>query len=158
VSASLSSPEASLPVIRNLVAGDLPAVMELERMGQSHPWSESIFRDCFKDGYRLWALEHNGQLQGFAIINNIFDEAHLLNICIHPRFRGQGGGRLLLQHVIDDAVNDGMACMLLEVRASNRVAIRLYRSERFVDIGLRRGYYPAASGREDARVMVLRFT
>lgn len=50
---------------------------------------------------------------------------------------------------------EGMVQVLLEVRESNDAAYRLYRQEGFREIGRRKGYYPAASGREDARVMAL---
>ncbi|WP_372964896.1 ribosomal protein S18-alanine N-acetyltransferase [Marinobacter sp.] len=145
-------------VIRPLVHEDLAQVMELERLGHSHPWSERIFLDCFKDNYRLWALEHEGRVIGYAIISYLFDEAHLLNLCVHPRARGVGAGRRLLRHAISVASDDELACMILEVRKSNRTAVSLYRSEGFEQIGLRRGYYPGPSGGEDARVMALQFT
>jgi ribosomal-protein-alanine N-acetyltransferase len=46
-----------------------------------------------------------------------------------------------------------MLRMVLEVRASNEAAISLYRKMGFSDIGLRRDYYPAEDGREDAILM-----
>lgn len=145
-------------VIRPLVLDDIPQVMELERLGHSHPWSETVFLDCFKDSYRPWALAKGEQALGFAVVNYLFDEAHLLNLCVHPALRGQGAGRGLLRHGLAQSRSDGMVCMILEVRDSNQAAIGLYQSEGFEEIGRRRGYYPDGSGREDARVMALRFT
>ena len=144
--------------IRPLTPDDLPRVMELERLGHSHPWTEGIFRDCFKDSYRVWAYVSGNELVGYAIISYQFDEAHLLNVCVHPTFRGMGLGRKLLQHAIAVAVEDDLACMILEVRKSNRAATLLYRSEGFQQIGVRPKYYPGPSGGEDARVMELQFT
>jgi ribosomal protein S18 acetylase RimI-like enzyme len=43
--------------------------------------------------------------------------------------------------------------MFLEVRVSNERARRFYERNGFAEIGRRRGYYPAAAGREDAIVM-----
>jgi [ribosomal protein S18]-alanine N-acetyltransferase len=43
--------------------------------------------------------------------------------------------------------------MLLEVRPTNEAALRLYQRYGFERIGVRRGYYPAHGGREDAIVM-----
>jgi ribosomal-protein-alanine N-acetyltransferase len=44
----------------------------------------------------------------------------------------------------------------LEVRQSNPKAKALYERYGFREVGVRRGYYPAAEGqREDARVMTL---
>lgn len=144
--------------VRDLLVSDLPVVLELERLGYSHPWTEGVFLDCFKPNYRLWALEVNGGLQGYAVVNRIVDEAHLLNICIHPRLRGQGAGRRLLRHVLAESLRGGLVQVILEVRESNSAATALYLSEGFEEIGCRPDYYPDASGREDARVMVCRFT
>ena len=68
---------------------------------------------------------------------------------------------LELVEVVDQALFQAvvqvvmMVQVLLEVRESNDAAYRLYRQEGFREIGRRKGYYPAASGREDARVMAL---
>ncbi|MEC7814888.1 MAG: ribosomal protein S18-alanine N-acetyltransferase [Pseudomonadota bacterium] len=138
---------------------DLPQVLDIERQCHSFPWSEAVFEDCFKDTYRLYALRHAEALIGYAIVSYLVDEAHLLNICVHPHARRTGAGRHLLRHTMAQAVHDGMQCVILEVRASNEPAAALYLSEGFKEIGLRRGYYPNGSAdREDARVMALRFT
>ncbi|MBE0484898.1 MAG: ribosomal protein S18-alanine N-acetyltransferase [Marinobacter sp.] len=141
-----------------MTTGDLPKVLELELLGYSHPWTEGVFRDCFKENYRLWSMVQGEVLRGYAVVNYMVDEAHLLNICVHPCLRGQGAGRKLLRHVLSTSVKEGMVQMLLEVRDTNEAATALYVSEGFEEIGRRPGYYPAAAGREDARVMAYRFT
>lgn len=140
---------------RSLSRSDLSRVLEIERQGYSHPWSEAVFLDCFKDNYRLWALSRGGSLIGYAVVAYLVDEAHLLNLCVHPDSRGFGAGRYLLEHLVDQAREDGMVQVLLEVRVSNRTAEQLYVSAGFGEIGRRPAYYPAANGREDARVMTL---
>ena len=52
------------------------------------------------------------------------------------------------------ARQQGAESALLEVRPSNRPAIDLYLSLGFSEAGLRRDYYPAERGREDALVLV----
>ncbi|NWO06397.1 MAG: ribosomal protein S18-alanine N-acetyltransferase [Alteromonadaceae bacterium] len=138
---------------RPLVNRDLPEVLEIERLGHSHPWSESVFLGCFRDNYQLWALCREDSLVGYAIVSHLYDEAHLLNICVHPDLRRCGAGRLLLRHALAEALRAGAACMILEVRESNHPAAGLYLSEGFEEIGRRPDYYPAASGREAARVL-----
>ncbi|MGX1200997.1 ribosomal protein S18-alanine N-acetyltransferase [Marinobacter sp. MBR-105] len=144
--------------VRPLVEADLTSVMELECQGHSDPWPKSTFLDCFKPNYRLWAAERGDELIGYAVVAYMVDEAHLLNICVSPRVRGQGVGRWLLRHLIAVAVSDGMEQLILEVRVSNDAATQLYLSEGFSEIGRRAGYYPDGAGREDALVMALRFT
>lgn len=141
--------------IRALVAEDLPAVLEIERQAYSYPWSEGVFLDCFKPDYRVWGARVGDSLVGYAIVTHILDEVHLMNLCVHPGWRGCGSGKRLLRHVLAESIREGMNQVLLEVRMSNKVAIKLYRSEGFEEIGRRPGYYPTASGWEDARVMSL---
>lgn len=141
--------------VRALDKQELQQVLEIERLCHSHPWSEPVFLDCFHSHYRLWALVREQALLGYAVVNYLVDEAHLLNICVHPDLQGVGAGRYLLRHALAESVRDRMSCMILEVRESNRAATSLYSSEGFEEIGLRSGYYPDG---ENARVLSLRFT
>ena len=141
-------------LVRPLAPDDVPAVLDIERQGYSHPWSESVFLDCFRDNYRLWGVCRGDMLMAYAVVAYMVDEAHLLNICVHPSGRGEGVGRYLLRHVLATAAHEGMSQLLLEVRVSNHAAIALYQNEGFHEIGQRPGYYPAANGREDARVLM----
>ncbi len=80
-------------------------------------------------------------------------EAHLLNISVLPEFQRSGIGSALLSMLFDQARDQGAGRMLLEVRAGNLAALAFYRRHGFMEIGRRRGYYPAHQGREDAIVM-----
>jgi len=124
-------------------------------MGYSFPWAETVFRDCFRPNYRLWGVELSGELVGYAVVAYLFDEAHLLNICVSKRHRRAGLARHLLRYLVCEAAKDSMVQLVLEVRVSNESAAELYLSEGFSDIGRRPGYYPSSVGREDARVLAL---
>ena len=80
-------------------------------------------------------------------------EAHVVNLCIKPELRQQGLGGRMLTHVMSQARRLGVETMLLEVRPTNLIAIRLYMSMGFDEIGIRKGYYPARHGREDALIL-----
>jgi ribosomal-protein-alanine N-acetyltransferase len=84
-------------------------------------------------------------------------ECHVLNVCVHPDHHGRGIGRRLLRRLLALARRSEADTAFLEVRASNCVAIGLYRSVGFDEIGRRRDYYPAldpsSGGREDAVMM-----
>jgi ribosomal-protein-alanine N-acetyltransferase len=149
---------AANTVIRPLAVGDLDAVLDIERQSYSHPWSEAVFRDCFRSEYRLWALEQDGAIIGYAIVAYLVDEAHLLNLCVAPSHRQQGGAKRLLQQVLIGSREDGMRQALLEVRESNVPARQLSRREGFSTIGRRPDYYPDAGRREAAEVMSLSLT
>ena len=139
-------------------ADDLPAVLEIENAVYPHPWSRTNFLDSLCSGHEAWVLrDGNGVLLGYFLIMLIMDEAHLLNISVRGDLHGRGIGRLLLDKVAQMARDKGLASILLEVRPSNARAIMLYERFGFVQIGRRKGYYPAAdNAREDAVVMRFR--
>ena len=84
------------------------------------------------------------------------DEAHLLNLTISPEWQRKGHGRMLLLHLTSIANTEFARSFFLEVRRSNSRAQALYESLGFKTIGVRRNYYPAQAGREDAVVMELK--
>ena len=145
--------EAGRLRIRPLGENDLPDVLDIERQGYSFPWSESVFRGCFRPDYRLWALDKRDRLVGYAVVAYMAGEAHLLNLCIATGERRSGAGRHLLRYLVAESARDGMSQILLEVRDSNTGAMDLYVSEGFAVIGRRPGYYPGGQKREDALVM-----
>jgi ribosomal-protein-alanine N-acetyltransferase len=135
-----------------MMPGDLPAVAAVERASYAFPWSEGIFRDCLRVGYLCRVAEVDGTIAGYGIVAMGADEAHLLNLCVRAELRGRGLGRRLLL-LVERARDSGAEAVFLEVRPSNPGAIALYESEGFVRIGLRKGYYQAMNGREDALVL-----
>lgn len=134
---------------------DLDRVMEIEPKIYSHPWSRGNFADSLHAGYSCWIYESEGEVAGYAVMMSVLDEAHLLNISIAQDYQGRGMGRALLDHVIDIARRHGAQMMFLEVRPSNKNAIALYESIGFNEFSVRKGYYPAHNGREDAILMGL---
>lgn len=132
---------------------DLDEVLVLEERIQAFPWSLGNFRDSIFSGHGCWLRRSTGQVAAFAVTMPAVDETELLNIGVAPDWQRRGLGRELLDFLCAQARQDGMGRMLLEVRPSNQVAIAFYRRFDFVEIGRRRGYYPAAEGREDAIVM-----
>lgn len=132
---------------------DIPVVGVIERAGYQFPWSEGIFRDCLRVGYVCRVVELDGDLAGYGIMSMGAGEAHILNVCIREDYRCRGLARRLLTYLLERARTAGMSEAFLEVRPSNTVASRLYRSLGFEQVGVRKGYYQATSGREDAEVL-----
>ena len=132
---------------------DLSEVATIEQHSYAFPWSENIFRDCLRVGYTCRALDMAGQIIGYGVMSLGAGEAHILNVCVSEPFRSVGFGRRLLEHLLERAAAAGVAEAFLEVRPSNLSAIRLYQHLGFEQIGIRRGYYQAPDGREDAIVL-----
>jgi ribosomal-protein-alanine N-acetyltransferase len=139
--------------IRRMRDADIPAVLLVEKDSYEFPWSAGNFVDSIHAGYSAWVYEIGGEIIGHAVLMIALDEAHLLNITIAPAWRRQGLGRVLLQHSLDAAREQQVRTLFLEVRPSNRPAIELYEKSGFEAFALRKGYYPAQQGREDALVM-----
>jgi ribosomal-protein-alanine N-acetyltransferase len=143
--------------VRAMRSEDLTRVSELETVSYEFPWSLGVFADCLQVGHPCWVLCVDTQVAGYGILSTGAGEAHVLNICIAPDYRGQGLGRHLLRRLLDIARWNGAERVFLEVRPSNPLAKALYDSMGFIVMGKRPRYYPARNGREDAIVMVLEF-
>ena len=140
-------------ILRDMTADDLDAVSLIEQQIHAHPWTRGNFSDALSSGYVCKLAELDSRLIGYAVLMPGVDEAELLDIGIAALHQRRGYGRAVLAAMLVTAVGLGKQRVVLEVRASNASAIALYRAQGFVQIGLRRDYYPAQNGREDAILM-----
>ena len=134
-------------------ANDLDDVLAIESAVYPFPWTRGNFADSLAAGYSAWVCRIGGELVGYAVIMMVLDEAHLLNISVDQSRHGMGFGARLLRHAMSVARTLGARMLLLEVRPSNERALQLYKHFGFVRIGVRKAYYPAHEGREDALVL-----
>lgn len=140
-------------MLRDMTEADLDGVLRIEREVHAHPWTLGNFSDALRSGYLCKVYENDGIMLGYAVLMLAVDEAELLDIAVGAQHQRQGWGRKLLEEMMALARRHDMRRMVLEVRASNAAAISLYRRAGFAEIGLRRDYYPAEHGREDAILM-----
>ncbi len=145
--------EFPAPTIRAMHELDVPVVVAIERAAYQFPWSEGIFRDCLRVGYVCRLIEVGPEIAGYGIMSIGAGEAHILNVCVREDYRCRGLARQMLLYLIERARIAGMFEAFLEVRPSNIIAARLYHSMGFEQVGVRRGYYQATNGREDAAVL-----
>jgi ribosomal-protein-alanine N-acetyltransferase len=143
----------ALVAVRPMNELDIPMVVTVEKSAYQFPWSEGIFRDCLRVGYVCRVVDAGGDLAGYGIMSVGAGEAHILNVCIREEYRGRGYARKMLLYLMERARSAGMNEAFLEVRPSNTAAARLYHSMGFEQVGIRRGYYQATLGREDAAVL-----
>lgn len=145
---------------------DLDAVMAVERTLYTHPWSRLNFADSISAeqsgaGYSTWVMKRNDALIGYFVLLVAVDEAHLLNLSVARPFQRQGFANLLIDMACQLARQARATGLLLEVRPSNTAALALYNKLGFLQIGLRRNYYPKGDidshHPEDALVMRLAF-
>jgi ribosomal-protein-alanine N-acetyltransferase len=132
---------------------DLEDVYQLETRCHSHPWTMKLFLSNFGHRYFSHVLLSDNNVIGYFVASSVAGEVTLMNIAIAPEFQGQGMGRLLLQFLKDYAKKNDQQEIWLEVRASNENALAAYSKLDFVEVDLRKNYYPSDNGREDAVIM-----
>lgn len=149
--------EAEHPLLRPMTREDIPVVLAFERAACPHPshaWSDDNYRSSLASGYwvRVCSLP-GGPIVGVCVAMFGVDELHLLNIAVDASCHGQGLATHMLDRLQDLCRAHGLSSIWLEVRPSNTRARQLYERLGFAQVGLRKQYYPAVEGREDALVM-----
>ena len=144
-------------VFSAMKATDVEEVLAIENDAFPFPWTRGNFLDSLASAYPAWVLRGADQrLTGYFLLMSAVDELHILNITVRPDLQGKGIGRLLLNKVMALARETKMQSILLEVRPSNVHALAVYLHAGFVQIGMRKNYYPnGTEKREDAIVMRL---
>ena len=141
------------PSISAMTLGDVLTIGEIERRNYPVPWTDGIFRDCVKAGYKGMVMRGTKTIVGYAMLQIGYRESHLLNLCIDAQYQGRGYARVFLQHIEKVSIAEGAEMMFLEVRPSNPRARKLYELNGFNEISVRKDYYDTLTGREDAVVM-----
>ncbi|MGA3130086.1 MAG: ribosomal protein S18-alanine N-acetyltransferase [Terracidiphilus sp.] len=150
--------------IRPMAATDLAQVQAIaEGFPEAPHWPQSAYLNALNSQIdpestpRRIALvatdPQSGPVRGFAVANLLPPEAELETIAVAPASQRQGIGQFLFHALAAELQAAGTREILLEVRASNRPALTLYRLLGFTQIGMRPGYY--ADPIEDAVLMHL---
>ena len=138
--------------IRRLSIGDLSEIEEIEQRAYKTPWSRSMFASELAKGTSICLGAFEGdQLVGYIVNSRYVDAWHVMNVAVDPDHRGRGIATMLLERLFELTDEDDGRGYTLEVRVSNREAIRLYEKLGFERHGIRRGYY--TDNREDALIM-----
>jgi [ribosomal protein S18]-alanine N-acetyltransferase len=142
-------------LIRRMRLEDVQAVHVIDTLSFSLPWSERSFRYELTQNpvSRGWVAEQDGQITAMLVLWLIVDEAHIATIAVHPDFRRQGIGEMILLHALRAVQAEGGQRAFLEVRAGNTAAQSMYKKYGFEVAGVRRGYYK--DNNEDALLMNL---
>ncbi len=141
--------------IRKLTVEDVPAAHELDSLSFTLPWPERSlhYEVAGNPAARCWAAELDGRLVGILVLWMIVDEAHIATLATHPDHRRKGIAKKLLVEALESAYNEGAQTALLEVRAGNEAALKMYAEFGFEAVGRRERYYK--DNYEDAILMTL---
>ena len=134
-----------------MTESDIPRAARLEKMIFTDPWSEKVYRETLAlSGVEYVVAIDVDTIVGAAGVRNIVGTGEITNVMLLPEYRGQGNGRKMMEEIIERGRRLGAKDFTLEVRASNTLAQRLYKSLGFVCEGTRPGFYN--NPKEDARI------
>lgn len=130
----------------------LEQIAELEKQCFSDPWSLRSITSELNNPLSLWIVaECDGAVAGYVGSQSVLGEADMMNLAVSPLFRRQGVASGLVEALIKHLKERDVHVLVLEVRASNEPAIRLYEKYGFVQVGRRPNYY--AHPKEDALIL-----
>lgn len=133
------------------LSSDLPSILEIEKSASAYPWSQKNFCDSLLSSHICVGVKLHGQWCAHAVFSVVVGEAELLILAVEPKRQGQKIAKNLLLYM-ESQFKSRASSIFLEVRQSNGVAIGLYESLGFNQVGERDNYYPAAKGRESALI------
>lgn len=137
-------------ILRNTICSDLQGIMELERECFEDPWDIEMMREEIENENSIFFVAEDKVLLAYAALRIIYDEGHIMSICVSKAQQGQGIATKLIKALIGRAAEKGIIDLTLEVRTHNIAAIKLYEKFGFETVGIRPKYY--ANG-DDAFVM-----
>lgn len=140
-------------IVRKLEVSDIVKLAKLENQVFSDAWSEDILNALIKNSFDYAYIVQNSKFEIIAYINYrvIIDEAELMRIAVLPKYRGQKIGDDLVKYMFKNIEQKNINIVRLEVRSSNISALKLYKSNGFIESGIRKDYYNNPN--EDAIIM-----
>ncbi|ASM53051.1 ribosomal-protein-alanine N-acetyltransferase [Pseudoalteromonas nigrifaciens] len=142
---------------KSVDATAIPQLMAIETACHSHPWTLNTMSSCIGGRYFNLAAFNGDTMVGFYIGEKAGPDFTLMDICVAPSEQGKGIAKQLLNQFIDYGEQQNAENLFLEVRESNTPAIKLYENAGFIEMSVRKNYYPsdnpAKNGFEDAILM-----
>lgn len=140
--------------IRRMEPEDAHEVSCIERQIFSQPWSSQGFLDALTLENTIFLVaESSGKILGYCGMYCAADEGEITNVAVDETHRNCGIGKMLVQQLLKEAKEAGIATVILEVRISNKSAIHVYEKMGFIIQGIRKGFYELP--KEDGYVMAL---
>ena len=130
----------------------LPIVWDMQKSEPLITWSERQFVESYDNVYVL--LSENKEIVGFTVILENPPDAEIHNFFICNELRGRGVGKILFKQAIQ-MLSAEVENLYLEVSEDNYIAIALYKSLGFEEIGARKNYYRKGSTASNAIIMHL---
>lgn len=143
-------------VVRNYLSSDFDSLFEIESLSFVDPWNKESLKADFENNpfARVLVATLDDAIVGFVDYYITFNTSTIAKVAVHPIYRKQGIGSILMESMINQIVNNNKALsleeeinesfietMTLEVRESNIPAINLYKKMGFKQIVVKHNYY-----------------
>lgn len=128
-------------VITEMYAEHIFRIALLEKECFSSPWSEKAILDELNNDNSHFLVAYSEDVLGYIGVQEICGEAYITNVAVFEKYRNHGIGRKLLRKAVEGAEKRSCEFISLEVRESNKPAVRLYESEGFEIAGMRKNFY-----------------
>lgn len=129
-------------MIRKATLSDALQIARCEEVSFPLPLSEKSIEEMLKNPiYLFLAAEQNGVFAGHAVCCLAGDDTEIVSVAVLPEFRRQKHAERLMEEIKNISRQKNAENILLEVRASNLAAIRLYEKTGFTKIALRKNFY-----------------
>jgi ribosomal-protein-alanine N-acetyltransferase len=131
--------------LRPATRDDLAQILAIEAKSYPAPWTSGQFTaELTTPRSKFLVLtddETDELILGYIIYWVQVEGVSLLNVTVHPDWRGLGSATRMLRAMINETVRDEIPKAILEVRVSNGAAIRLYEKVGFVKTHERKNFY-----------------
>ena len=129
-------------IIRDMEEGDLPAVLAIEQISFSTPYSKEYFlSELYKKHAMVKVAIFEEHVIGYLCAYYENHEAQILNLAIEPDFRRRGAATILMTQAMRKFKKAGCVFIYLVVRASNIGAQKFYEHFGFTFDTIRKKYY-----------------
>lgn len=131
---------------------NIEAVLKLEKLCFGEGWTSTPFdKELLRPDCSYFVALDSGNVVGYSGSWTILEELHVTIMAVHPKYRKNKIGQMLLTNLIREGLKSGAKWVTLEVKASNIPAQKLYEKFGFTVKGRRKQYYQ--QDREDALIM-----
>lgn len=138
--------------IKAMNSSHVEGVFEVSKLSLSETWNmESIERELSNKLAKYFVALDGDKVIGFIGMWIILDEGDITNIAVHPNYRKQGIGNLLINRLVSLCKESNINSLTLEVREGNIPAQNLYKKHEFKEEGLRKNFYD--NPKENAIIM-----
>lgn len=123
---------------------DVEAIMAIQEAcyGGTAPWGRLVVYNEIQSPYSFFLLaSSHGEPVAFIAVSLKRGQMHITNVATKPSFQKQGLASFLIETAADIGRQIDQRMMSLEVRVSNKGAIRLYKKIGFKEVYVKKNYY-----------------